>query len=60
MSTVTTVGYGDHYPVTAGGRAIGVVLMIAGVGIFGVVAATAAAWFMSADQEQPASQPART
>jgi voltage-gated potassium channel len=58
MSTVTTVGYGDHYPVTAAGRAIGAMLMVAGVAIFGVVAATAAAWFMSAGQEQPASPPA--
>lgn len=58
MSTVTTVGYGDHYPVTPAGRAIGAVLMIAGVAVFGVVAATAAAWFMSAGQEQPATPPA--
>ena len=51
VSTITTVGYGDRYPVTAAGRAIGIALMIAGVGIFGVVAASAAAWFVSADQE---------
>ena len=54
-STVTTVGYGDRYPVTAAGRAIGVVLMIAGVGIFGVIAASAAAWFISSDREQPSA-----
>jgi voltage-gated potassium channel len=41
MSTVTTVGYGDHYPVTPAGRAVGIALMTAGVGIFGVVAASA-------------------
>jgi voltage-gated potassium channel len=52
VSTITTVGYGDHYPVTPAGRAIGIALMIAGGGIFGVVAASAAAWFISADQEQ--------
>lgn len=50
--TVTTVGYGDHYPVTAAGRAIGIVLMIVGVGIFGVVAASAATWFITASQEE--------
>jgi voltage-gated potassium channel len=54
-STVTSVGYGDHYPVTAAGRAIAVVLMIAGVAIFGVVAASAAAWFISADRDQAAA-----
>ncbi len=52
VSTITTVGFGDHYPVTAAGRAIGIVLMIAGVAIFGVVAASTAAWFISDSQEQ--------
>lgn len=52
VSTITTVGYGDLYPVTPAGRAIAVVLMITGVGIFGVVAASAAAWFVSADEEE--------
>lgn len=52
VSTITTVGYGDHYPVTAPGRAIGIVLMIVGVGIFGVVAASAATWFITASQEE--------
>ena len=50
-STVTTVGYGDHYPVTAAGRAIAIVLMITGVGIFGVLTASAAAWFVTADKK---------
>lgn len=56
VSTITTVGYGDRYPVTAAGRAIGIALMIAGVGLFGVVAASAAAWFVSADQEEDRHQ----
>jgi voltage-gated potassium channel len=59
MSTVATVGYGDRYPVTAAGRAIGEVLMIAGVAIFGVVAASAAAWFISAEEEQRAEASGR-
>jgi voltage-gated potassium channel len=58
VSTITTVGYGDHYPVTAAGHAIGIVLMIAGVGIFGVTAASAAAWFISDGQEQHSDQQA--
>lgn len=36
MTTITTVGYGDRYPVTTEGRLIAVVLMITGVGLFGV------------------------
>jgi voltage-gated potassium channel len=60
VSTTATVGYGDHYPVTAAGRATGIVLMIAGVGIFGVVAASAAAWFVSEGQSQDSNQRAES
>jgi voltage-gated potassium channel len=35
METVTTVGYGDKYPVTSEGRLIGIIVMIVGVGLFG-------------------------
>ena len=35
METITTVGYGDKYPVTTEGRLIGVIVMIVGVGLFG-------------------------
>ena len=38
--TVTTVGYGDIYPVTAGGRLIGSFLMISGIAIIGVLIST--------------------
>ena len=32
--TIATVGYGDFYPVTNGGRIVAVVLMAAGIGLF--------------------------
>lgn len=36
--TITTVGYGDFYPVTPGGRITGMFIMFAGVGLIGVLA----------------------
>jgi voltage-gated potassium channel len=36
--TITTVGYGDYFPVTALGRVTGVAVMFAGVGIIGALA----------------------
>lgn len=44
--TVTTVGYGDRFPVTGGGRAVAVVLMLLGIGLIGVLTATVASVFM--------------
>src|SRR4051794_6530470 len=38
MVTITTVGYGDKYPVTAGGRVTAAFVMVAGVGIIGALA----------------------
>lgn len=37
LVTITTVGYGDQYPVTPEGRVIGVFLLFAGVGLFSVL-----------------------
>lgn len=45
--TITTVGYGDKYPVTTEGRLIALVLMTAGVGIFGTLAAYLSSFFLN-------------
>ena len=44
--TMTTVGYGDRYPVTTEGRLVAVALMIVGVGLFGTFTAFVASWFV--------------
>lgn len=53
--TITTVGYGDYAPVTATGRVIAFALMLAGIGIIGVVTGTFGSWIVdevSADQKK--------
>jgi voltage-gated potassium channel len=52
LVTVTTVGYGDHYPVTAGGHGVAVVLMLVGIGLIGVLTATIASYFVEDKAER--------
>ncbi len=49
-STITTVGYGDKYPVTTEGRIIAAILMTVGVGLFGTFTAFVSSWFVKSDQ----------
>lgn len=44
--TITTVGYGDRFPVTSEGRILAAALMTAGVGLFGAFSGFVAAWFL--------------
>lgn len=46
IATITTVGYGDCYPKTTEGRAIGIVLMIAGISLYGCLSGLAASVFL--------------
>lgn len=52
FSTIATVGYGDKYPVTTGGRIVAAVLMTAGVGLFGTFTGYVATSFLEAEQKK--------
>jgi voltage-gated potassium channel len=58
--TITTVGYGDRYPVTLGGRLTAVFVMFSGVGIIGALASILASFLIpppkkteESDEPQP-------
>lgn len=59
--TMATVGYGDQYPVTNGGRILGALVILVGVGIFGTLTGYLANFFLSPrrgrrETEQPSIQ----
>ena len=46
FTTVTTIGYGEVYPVTTSGRIIAGILIIFGVGLFGTLSGLITSWFI--------------
>jgi voltage-gated potassium channel len=46
ITTISTVGYGDRYPVTWQGRLVAASLMVAGIALLGTVTAAIASWFV--------------
>jgi voltage-gated potassium channel len=52
VSTMTTVGYGDVYPVTPEGRLVGAGLMVVGVGLLGVFTAFLASRFVKSEEAE--------
>jgi voltage-gated potassium channel len=51
-TTMTTVGYGDRFPVTGTGRMVGVGLMIGGIALLGAVTAALAYWLIEAVRDE--------
>ena len=45
--TITTIGYGDYYPVTFEGRAIAVLLMLSGLALVSLITISLGSWFLS-------------
>jgi voltage-gated potassium channel len=58
--TITTVGYGDRFPVTPMGRVIGMATMAVGIGIFGVLTSYLSATFMAPPKPPPGTPPEPT
>jgi len=52
METVTTVGYGDRFPVTTQGRLIAVMMMVVGIALVGSVIATVSAWLIGQVEQE--------
>ena len=61
--TISTVGYGDQYPVTDAGRILGALIIVVGVGIFGTFTGYLANFFLAPRRKkanegnEPASDP---
>lgn len=51
LITVTTIGYGDVYPITAEGRLVAAVLIIFGIAMISTLTASFAAWMLSHQSE---------
>ena len=56
FATITTVGYGDLYPVTLEGRVTAAVLMAVGVSIFGALSGLCASWLLHHEEEKEDSR----
>lgn len=54
--TITTVGYGDKFPVTTEGRIIAALLMTVGVGLFGTFTAYLASWFVGETKKEEVNE----
>lgn len=53
MVTITTVGYGDISPVTAGGRIVGMAMMMLGIGLLGLTTGRVASYLVKDQHRTP-------
>jgi len=57
LVTMSTVGYGDQFPVTNMGRIIGSVIIIVGVGLFGTITGFLANAFLAPKARKAPNDP---
>jgi len=53
LVSVTTVGYGDRFPVTSSGRVVAILLMTAGIGLFGIITSYLSSLFIAPVEDEP-------
>lgn len=58
--TMSTVGYGDAYPVSTAGRELTTLIIVVGVGIFGTLTGYLANLFLAPPKESPSPDVATT
>ena len=51
LTTITTVGYGDLYPVTLSGKIVAAVLMVTGISLFSAGAAMFSSWILGGNKK---------
>jgi voltage-gated potassium channel len=52
LVTVTTIGYGDRFPVTTEGRLVAGVLIIFGIALISTLTGAFAAWILDTSEEE--------
>ncbi len=56
LVTISTVGYGDFYPVTTAGHVVGTIVIVCGVSFFGVISGYMASVFVAPEQQENAKE----
>ncbi|MGI2260719.1 potassium channel family protein [Shewanella sp. GXUN23E] len=56
LVTISTVGYGDFYPVTTAGHVVGTLVIVCGVSFFGVISGYMASVFVAPEQQENADE----
>mgnify|MGYP003343052626 CR=1 FL=1 len=59
-ATITTVGYGDFYPVTPGGEVVATIMIFAGVALISIFTAWAASTFMATPASDSSPAPGQS